>query len=175
MATKKVGARKAPAKFSVSGGKGNFSAVRQRAIAAGYNSGFEHRIAEQLTAAGLPEVFETVKIRFTQPATARSYTPDFPLPNGVVVETKGVFDSADRVKHKLIKKEHPDLDIRFVFERSSTKLSKGSPTTYGAWCDKHGFLYADKTIPQAWIDEPPESARLDALRVASEIAPKSTT
>ncbi|UZT50013.1 endonuclease I [Enterobacter phage 01_vB_Eclo_IJM] len=29
---------------------------------------------------------------------------------------------------------------------SRSKLYKGSPTTYGAWCEKNGFKFADKFI-----------------------------
>jgi len=79
--------------------------------------------------------------------------PDFKLPNGIIVETKGRFVLADRKKHKLIKEQHPELDIRFVFSNSNTKISKKSKTTYGAWCEKLGILYADKTIPEEWLKE----------------------
>ncbi len=105
----------------------------------------------------------------------RHYTPDFPLRNGIIVETKGRFVTEDRVKHKLIKEQHPDLDIRFLFSNSRTKLSKGSPTTYGMWCTKHGFDYADKTIPQAWLDEPPEERRMKALAAVAIPTKKSTS
>jgi hypothetical protein len=83
----------------------------------------------------------------------RTYTPDFLLPNGIIIETKGMFTVADRRKHTLIKKQHPELDIRFVFENSKRRISKASKTTYAAWCEKHGFLYADKLVPDAWIQE----------------------
>ena len=39
-----------------------------------------------------------------------------------------------------VKEQNPELDIRFVFQRNNT-LSKNSKTTYGAWCEKHGFPY----------------------------------
>ena len=63
----------------------------------------------------------------------RTYTPDFVLPNGIILETKGQFISDDRRKHKLIKQQHPDLDIRFVFTNSKSKLSRGQrqPTAFG--------------------------------------------
>ena len=75
------------------------------------------------------------------------------LSNGIIVESKGRFVTADRKKHLLIKKQHPTLDIRFVFSNSKAKINKGSKTTYGDWCDKHGFLYADKLIPEEWLYE----------------------
>lgn len=68
------------------------------------------------------------------------------------METKGVFSAKDRKKHLLIKEQHPELDIRFVFQRSTNALYKGSPTTYGEWCDEHGFKYADTTIPKEWLN-----------------------
>ncbi len=59
----------------------------------------------------------------------------------------------DRAKHLLVKAQHPNLDLRFVFSRSKAPLYKGSPTTYAMWCDKHGFKYADKDVPDAWLKE----------------------
>jgi hypothetical protein len=75
--------------------------------------------------------------------------------NGIIIETKGIFDSDDRKKHMLIKEQHPELDIRFVFSNAQTKLYKKSPTSYADWCIKNGFIYADKVIPTAWFNEPP--------------------
>ena len=89
-----------------------------------------------------------------QPAKKRTYTPDYRLPNGIVVETKGRLMVDDRQKHIWVKEQHPLLDIRFVFSSSKSKLSPRSPTTYADWCLKNGFKYADKSIPQAWLDEP---------------------
>lgn len=105
MPTKPVGARKAPAKRT--------STAAQRALVEGYRSGLEEKIATDLERAGHEVQFETLKIPFIQPVKPRHYTPDFPLRNGIVVETKGRFMTDDRVKHKLIKDQHPDLDIRF--------------------------------------------------------------
>jgi len=82
----------------------------------------------------------------------RHYTPDFILANGVIIETKGRFVSNDRRKHVEIKKQHPELDIRFVFQNSRSKIYKGAKSTYGDWCKRHGFLYADKFIPDEWLE-----------------------
>lgn len=69
----------------------------------------------------------------------------------LIIETKGRFVTADRLKHIEIKKQRPDLDIRFVFSNSRQRISKTSRTTYASWCEKHGFLYADKEIPASWL------------------------
>lgn len=131
---------------------------------------------EDLTNRGVPYRYEQVKVSYTSPATPHKYTPDFILPNGIVVETKGIFDAADRKKHLLVKSQHPVLDIRFVFSRSKSTLTKRVPkthknyatqTTYGDWCLKHGLPFADKLIPQAWIDEPSDPSRHEAIALAT--------
>ena len=119
----------------------------------GFRSGLEERIAEQLDKAGVEYEYEKLKLKYIKPASTHVYTPDFVLPNGIIVETKGRFLLADRQKHILVKKHNPTLDIRFVFSNSKARISKTSTTTYASWCEKNGFKYADKTIPQEWLDE----------------------
>jgi hypothetical protein len=126
--------------------------TRQRAIKAGYRSGLEETISQQLTKLSVPVLYETEKVKY-EVNEVRTYTPDFKLPNGIIIESKGRFVAADRKKHLLIQKQHKDLDIRFVFSNSRAKIAKGSKTTYGDWCDKHGFLFSDKLIPEEWIRE----------------------
>ena len=118
----------------------------------GYRSGLEVKVSDQLKEAGIDFEYESFKIEY-EVQEFRKYTPDFKLPNGIIIETKGRFVAADRKKHLLIQKQHPDLDIRFVFTNSRAKLNKGAKSTYGAWCDKYGFLYADKWIPKGWLNE----------------------
>lgn len=125
--------------------------TRQQAIKHGWRSGLEERVAKELTEAGVGYEYESVKVKYDVHET-RTYTPDFILEKGyVIVETKGRFTTADRKKHLLIKKQHPKLDIRFVFQNSRAKLYKGAKSTYADWCDKHGFQYADKSIPEEWL------------------------
>ncbi|WP_352869733.1 hypothetical protein [Mesorhizobium sp. M1329] len=139
--------------------------TRQIAVAKGFRSGLEDKVSGELDASGIPYTYEQFKITYTVPERLAKYTPDFPLlHNGIIVETKGQFVTADRQKHKLIKEQHPDLDIRFVFSRSATRISKQSQTTYAMWCETHGFLYADKSIPRDWLDEAPTAGRMEALK-----------
>lgn len=124
------------------------STVRKQALKAGFRSGLEQDNAAYLRKNKVDFTYEEDKIKYiTKP---RTYTPDFVLGNGVIIETKGRFMPSDRTKHLLIKEQHPELDIRFVFSNSKTRLSKRSKTTYGQWCDKHGFQYADRIIPLEW-------------------------
>tara|TARA_R110000868_G_scaffold98512_1_gene271246 strand:+ start:1418 stop:1819 length:402 start_codon:yes stop_codon:yes gene_type:complete len=118
----------------------------------GYRSGLEDRISEQLKGLSVPFKYEKFKIKYEVHET-RTYTPDFELPNGIIVESKGRFVPDDRKKHLLVKKQHPELDIRFVFSNSKAKIRKGSKTSYGDWCDKNGYIYADKLIPEEWIKQ----------------------
>lgn len=124
---------------------------RQAARLKGYRSGLEEQIDLSLTSLGVDGQYEQHKITYTVPASDHKYTPDFKLPSGIFVETKGRFVAADRKKHLLIKEQHPDLDIRFLFQNANNRLSKKSKTTYAQWCIKHGFLFAEKEIPKEWL------------------------
>jgi len=123
---------------------------RRHALRNGYRSGLEDDISVDLKKRGVSFEYETLKIKWTL-LENKTYTPDFILPNGIIIESKGRFVAADRKKHLKIKEQHPDLDIRFVFSNSRAKLNKGAKSTYGDWCDKYGFTYADKRIPDEWL------------------------
>ena len=119
-----------------------------------FRSGLEESIAEQLEDCGVKYKYETLTILYTKPEEAGRYTPDFILPNGIIIEGKGQFVTSDRKKHKLIKQEFGNkYDIRFVFSNSQARIGKKTKTTYADWCNRYGFKYADKKIPQLWIDE----------------------
>lgn len=133
--------------------KPRYKSKKQAARAQGYRSGFEVDVDDSLKQQGIDGEYEQHIIKYIKPATNHKYHPDFKLPNGIFIETKGRFIAADRKKHLLIKDQNPELDIRFVFQNSKTKLSKASKTTYADWCTKNGFVYADKLIPTDWINE----------------------
>tara|TARA_B110000208_G_C11772856_1_gene430940 strand:+ start:1829 stop:2218 length:390 start_codon:yes stop_codon:yes gene_type:complete len=120
----------------------------------GYRSGLEDKISKQITTAGLEVHYETDKISYHVPPRQSKYTPDFKLPKEggfFYVETKGIWDVKDRQKHLLIKEQHPEIDIRFVFSNANNKLYKGSKSTYASFCDKHRLQWAHKTIPDEWF------------------------
>lgn len=139
------------------------SAARKRALAEGYRSGLEDKVAKQLAKDGVGYGYEDRVVRYTKPARKARYTPDFNLDNGIIVETKGRFVTADRQKHLLIQEQHPDLDVRFVFSNPNTRISKTSKTTYAMWCEKHGFMYAKADIPRAWLMETPNPVAIAAM------------
>jgi len=121
-------------------------------------SGLEEVIYNYLKDNKVHFVYEGMKIKFELPTQKKSYTPDFPINDRFIVEAKGAFNSADRKKHKLIKEQHPELDIRFIFSNSKTKIGKKSQTTYGRWCELFKFKFhciqSTKTpFPEEWLNE----------------------
>lgn len=118
-----------------------------------YKSILEWQNAESLTDRGCDFEYEPYKIKFTQPAKKRTYTPDFLLPNGILVETKGWLTAEDRMKHLWIKEQCPHLDIRFVFASPGSKIYKGAKKTYARWADENGFQWARSRIPTKWLQE----------------------
>jgi hypothetical protein len=131
-----------------------------------YRSGLEESIGEQLSNYNCDYRYEEAedKISYTVPARDSKYLPDFvvTLPSGhiIIIETKGIWTYDDRYKHLLLRQQRPDLDIRFVFSRSKSRISKRSKTTYAAICRGYGrgdfksirWLYSDKRIPEDWFD-----------------------
>ena len=138
--------------------------ARQVGLKYGFRSGLEEQIAAELTKAGVGFVYEpSPALEYQQPAKTRRYTPDMVLSNGIIIETKGRFVTADRQKHKMIKASCPALDIRFVFSDPNTRIGKKSKTTYAMWCDKYGFKWSKavtkaqlragkSSIPKEWLD-----------------------
>jgi hypothetical protein len=101
----------------------------------------------------VPFEYEPEKVPYIIPESKHTYRYDFRLGRSLIVETKGLFTAEDRKKMVLVHAQHPELDIRFVFSSANKRLSKKSPTTYAKWAEDHGFKWAHKRVPQAWIDE----------------------
>jgi len=127
------------------------SNIRSNAIKYGYRSGFEHKISEQLEELNIDPMYEQTVIKYTVPERQSKYTVDFTLPNGILVETKGRWTTEDRKKHLLVKEQHPELDVRILFQSQIPKIRKGSKTSYADFCDKHGIQWAEKKIPESWL------------------------
>tara|TARA_R110000850_G_scaffold96079_1_gene201242 strand:- start:612 stop:1067 length:456 start_codon:yes stop_codon:yes gene_type:complete len=137
--------------------------IRREAIKYGYRSGLEHKLSQYLDSLKHKYEYESIKIEWEDLAY-RTYTPDFILNNGIIIETKGRFTIADRRKHLTIKKQHPTLDIRFVFTNSRSKLNKGAKSTYGEWCIKHKFDFYDRIIPEDWLKEKGKNNHLKFIK-----------
>lgn len=115
-------------------------------------SAFERDVYRDLADKGQLVEYEQTKVKYTIPARLATYTPDITFRDRpMIIEVKGRFLAEDRKKHELIKAEHPDLDIRFVFMRPHTPIYKGSKTTYAKWCEDRGFKWAAQRVPQEWL------------------------
>lgn len=126
------------------------SAKRRAAQKEGFRSAFESEIAKQ--AKKDKGKFEYESERIVWVPKNKTYTPDFILANGIIVEAKGRLTVHDRAKHIAIRDQHPTLDIRFVFQYNNP-ITKGSKTRYTDWAEKHGFQWAMTHIPKAWYKE----------------------
>lgn len=114
-----------------------------------FRSKLEEQVADLLSNLGVTYEYESTKVPYILQC---NYTPDFLLPNGVFLETKGHLTEEDRRKMKAVKKANPDLDIRFVFQAPYNKIYKGSKTSYAQWAEKNGFQWAAyHSIPVEWL------------------------
>lgn len=121
----------------------------------------------QLVRSGVSFKYEArsfrLKMPLTRPRTAEcnncggsdlhfwiSYTPDWFLSNGIIIESKGKFDKRARDIQAAMKEQYPDVDIRMLFQRNNC-INKGSKTRYTQWCDKKEIPCAVKTIPKTWL------------------------
>lgn len=129
-----------------------------------YRSGLEKTVSEFLKQNQKQVRYEELKVEWMD-LRYRTYTPDFVLDNGIIIETKGIFDNEDRRKHIAVREQHPELDIRFVFSNANAKLYKGSKTTYAMWCDKQGFKYSNRIIPQEWLAEEGAALRKKVIKL----------
>lgn len=132
-----------------------------------FRSGLERKVAEQLDAAGVEYTHESKWVPYVVPERTAKYLPDMVIEGtNILIECKGRFggsgpglrfsgDSAkERQKLLLIKEQHPEIDLRIVFQRASTPIYPKSPTTQAKWCDDHGIPWADKgTVPKEWLEE----------------------
>ena len=119
-------------------------------------SKLEERFETILQEFGVTYEYEVTKIPYTIPESYHVYTVDWTVLNGKLIETKGYLsDHAERRKYVLLKEQHPELDLRFVFDNPN-KLCGGTKQTHGAWATKQGFRWCSiKDVEQikAWINE----------------------
>lgn len=120
-----------------------------------FRSKSEEKIYNLLKEKNIPCEYEKGKIEYEW-SENKTYVPDFfLLENGIILEVKGRFKLEDRKKHLFIRKQKPELDIRFIFDNPKAKLYKGGKMTNGSWCDKYKFKYSSlrEGVPEEWINE----------------------
>jgi len=113
-------------------------------------SGFERTVVASLQSRGVNFEYESVELPYVLHGT---YHPDLKLVDtGVIVELKGVLDREAKRKMIAVRKQYPDLDIRFVFMDASKKVP-GTKQTHAQWADRNGYKWADRAIPEEWLNE----------------------
>ena len=114
-----------------------------------FRSGLEEKVADLLVDLGVKYEYESTKVSYV---ISHNYTPDFVLPNGVWLETKGYWDSKDRKKIKSVIQQNPDIDLRLVFQAPYNTISKKSKTTYASWCERNNIKWCSfSNIPIIWL------------------------
>ena len=114
-----------------------------------FRSGLEEKVADLMVELGVKYEYESTKVPYQ---IQHNYTPDFLLPNGVYLECKGYWEAEDRRKIKAVKQQHPEIDLRMVFQSPFNKISKKSKTTYAQWCEKHNIPWTSfANIPLDWL------------------------
>lgn len=131
-----------------------------------FRSKFEHRIALALEAQGVKykyeyeqyEYYTKVRSGFCDDCAGahvlqrRWYTPDFFLPNGIIIEAKGQLTAGNRTTLKAVREAHDSIDLRLVF-MANNRISKSSTTTYIDWAEQFNFKWALKEVPKEWLSE----------------------
>ncbi len=115
---------------------------------------FEERVIDDLSSRRIPFEYEPSSISYS---VERRYVPDLKLSDTLYVELKGYFRPDATSKMKAVKAQHPELDIRFVFQKASAtvqgakKRKDGTKMTCSEWAERNGFVWAEETIPEEWL------------------------
>lgn len=80
----------------------------------------------------------------------RTYTPDFFLENGVVIEVKGIFTVKDRKIAMAMKEQHPEVRMVYIFSKDN-KLSRNAKTRYTEWCKNRDIPCCVKEVRKEWL------------------------
>jgi phytoene dehydrogenase-like protein len=118
---------------------------------------FEARVISDLDERGVAYQYEPEKLAYY---VLRHYIPDLAVHTSVgtmIVELKGYFRQDAQRKMKAVKEQHPELDVRFVFQKAEAtvqgakKRKDGSKMTCAEWADRNGFTWAEGTVPKEWL------------------------
>lgn len=115
---------------------------------------FEQRVIGKLEDCGVLYQYEPHSVKYN---VEREYVPDLKI-GDTYIELKGYFRQDAQRKMKAVKTQHPDMDIRFLFQKASStvqgakKRKDGSKMTCAEWADRYGFIWAEgEEIPEDWI------------------------
>lgn len=110
---------------------------------------FKSKLEEKVWASLIkvfPETkYEPTRLKFTQPAQDRTYTPDFKTDASkeIYLEAKGLLDLETRKKMLWFKEQNPEVRVIMLFQNASNKLHRGSKTTYAMWAESNNIEWLD--------------------------------
>lgn len=118
-----------------------------------YRSAFEASVAADLSERQVAFEYETERLPYEVPHV---YIPDFIVTTRpgrrIFVEVKGHLTAEDKRKLLAVRRAHRRLDLRLVFQVASYRRKRGTHPN-AAWARRHGFKWAESTVPQEWLDE----------------------
>ena len=135
-----------------------------------YASKLEERVAKQLEEKGVKYEYEPIKLiwrdRFprakcsecggTEVYQQRSYTPDFVLGNGIIVEVKGRLTRRDRRILIGVVRCNSEIDLRIIFDKDN-RINKGARSRYSDWARRNNFKWSIKgEVPTEWLKQEKE-------------------
>lgn len=139
-------------------------------------SQLEADIVVDLQQRGISFVYEPGQIPFP---ILTNYTPDIVIPpppmaggryimehvyanpqKYLIIEIKGRLDKASITRYLALKKQYPDLDLRFVLQKPDKPLtrvrtksgSRRNPWTHAQWCERNGFIWSTEILDE-WLKE----------------------
>lgn len=135
----------------------------------GWRSGLEVLTGKLMQDLNINYCFEGDVLIWVPLPIEHKYHPDFRLltPDGephltregriLIIETKGRFMPDDMAKQLALKLQHPEADIRLVFQGAHKWFRKAKRMSYAGWCEKHGIKYCDfkdlKAVLPLWMKE----------------------
>lgn len=142
-----------------------------------YASGLEEKVIKDLEERGIRYEYEPEEIEYEKSihrahckrcgrgdgcVQFRRYVPDLRINvegQSFLVEIKGKFTAENRGRMEAVRKTHPDLDLRFLFQRDNW-LTRKQKTRYSDWATAHGFQWAvGEKVPQEWLEVRQSSAQ----------------
>lgn len=128
-----------------------------------YKSNFEKRVGKGLSSKKMEFTYEKESFEYTDKlrknrtscadcgstnvVSTRSYTPDFFLDNGTIIEAKGKWTADGR----RIAKNFPEVKLLFMRDN---RLSKHSRTHYTDWCAQNDIdchISYKGEVPARWL------------------------
>jgi predicted nuclease of restriction endonuclease-like RecB superfamily len=124
--------------------------AKEYAAMAGMKSIGEVRCAADMDSKKIEWKYEIEKLRYQH--KVQTYTPDFLLADGTLIEYKGKMTNETRKKLLSIKRCNPKRRLCIVFEKPDNKLSsRPNSQRYWQWAEANQFEWSDQVVDPRWV------------------------